>query len=730
DDWSDRRTVDHLGTVILSASHLCDPTGVTVALEPGSSFAGYTVRSLLGAGGMGEVYLVEHGLLKRSEALKLISAAGAHNPDFTRRFTDEARTAATLNHPGIVTIHAYGIEDGTPWFTMAYLDGTDLDDEPLTLAELTQVITEVADALDHAHSRGVIHRDIKPANIMISRHDDGSLDRVIVLDFGIAKTVDAGHLTATNAVIGTFAYLAPELTHGHPASPASDQYSLAATAYRLLTGTTPFSVDGQATPAAIIAAHATGRPAAPLSAHRPDLAHLDPVFARALHPHPHARFATCRMFAAALSGTLRSPATGIQSRPDPAPFNPAQAAAYPPTQTPGWPGYPAGIPPTDTPRRRTSRPLLIVAAVFAVALIAVVTTLLVTRGSADSGGDGTAHGAATTASSQAVATSSMSSCAIRSGTLYCWGDNSFGQLGDGTTTNRTTPAAVPGLADVTAVSSVLLRAGDQTPIGAPVCAVAGGEVYCWGISGYNGNGAFVSSPTHIDGLSEVTALSVNYGPTIGGAVACGITHGTVSCWSLDNVNGRLATQPPTTLPGLTDVSDVSSQCAVAGGAAYCWQWATNDYADPADDTPSTPSRIAGINNVTAITDRCVIADGSVRCWNSSAGTVNRGVPTPVSGITDPTLLAVDRTACAVAAGDVYCWGQVVTGMDQYGSDDYTERATPAAVPGLTGVTSIATDSGTVIALAGGAVYRWGSNKSGPLDRTTPPDVTPVAVTLP
>ncbi|MGV9858605.1 protein kinase domain-containing protein [Gordonia sp. NPDC003425] len=270
-----------------------------MTLQPGSSFAGYTVIGTLGAGGMGQVYLVEHPHLLRRQALKVISVAGVGNAEFARRFTNEARTTATLEHPGIITIHDFGMAEDTPWFTMSYIDGEDLTAARLAPHEVFDVVARVADALDYAHSHDVIHRDVKPANIMVTRADCGSVDRVVVLDFGIAKLANAPgtSLTASNALVGTLSYCAPEIIEGAPAGARSDQYSLACTAYQLLTGAPPFTAD--AIPALMLA-HLR-RPAPRISRSRPELAALDPVFAVALAKDPGHRYPDCRSLAYELS---------------------------------------------------------------------------------------------------------------------------------------------------------------------------------------------------------------------------------------------------------------------------------------------------------------------------------------------------------------------------------------------------------------------------------------------
>lgn len=319
-----------------------------MTLRVGSTFAGYTVLAPLGAGGMGEVYLVEHPHLLRRQALKVISRLGAGNDEFARRFLHEARTAAALDHPGIITVHDFGIVDETPWFTMSYIDGADLSAADLTPDEVVHIVGRVADALDHAHHQGVVHRDIKPANIVVTRAaSTQEIDRVIVLDFGIAKLAggDATPLTATNAIIGTLAYCAPEIIEGGAATARSDQYSLACTAYQLLTGTTPFHA---AEPAALIRDH-LARPAPALGLAHPDLAGLDAAFATALAKHPENRHRDCRSFAAALAATSTA-ATNTIASPDPT------TTALPRVPHTQWRTRPPRTPPHRTPPPGTPPP--------------------------------------------------------------------------------------------------------------------------------------------------------------------------------------------------------------------------------------------------------------------------------------------------------------------------------------------------------------------------------------
>jgi serine/threonine protein kinase len=277
-------------------------------LSEGAQFAEYTVVRLLGAGGMGEVYLVRHPRLPRFEALKVLGAEVSADPNYQQRFNREAELASGLWHPHIVGVQDRGEFEGQLWIAMDYVDGSDLgalmeQDYPggMPAEKVVAIVTAVAAALDHAHHRGLLHRDVKPGNIMISRPDDGSLPRILLCDFGIARPVDdSTGLTVTNMTVGTVDYCAPEQLSGGPLDGRADEYALAATAYYLLTGGKLFP---HVSPVAVINAHLT-LPAPPLGGLRPDLASANPVFARALAKKPAERFERCADFAAALAGHL------------------------------------------------------------------------------------------------------------------------------------------------------------------------------------------------------------------------------------------------------------------------------------------------------------------------------------------------------------------------------------------------------------------------------------------
>ena len=285
-------------------------------LADGQIFAGYTIGRILGAGGMGEVYLAQHPRLPRHDALKVLGIEVSHDEEYRQRFNQEAEMVATLRHPNIVTIYDRGDLDGQLWIAMEFVDGTDAsrlltDKYPKGIppAEVVRVITPIADALDYAHSRGLLHRDIKPANILLGVPESAG-GRIMLVDFGVARWIgQSSDLTGSDMTVGTVNYAAPEQLRGEPIDGQADQYSLAATAYHMLTGTAPFA---NSNPAVVISQHLSATPP-PISAGHPDLDRLGPVFATALAKDPADRFERCGDFAEAMRDAL-SPAGAAVAR--------------------------------------------------------------------------------------------------------------------------------------------------------------------------------------------------------------------------------------------------------------------------------------------------------------------------------------------------------------------------------------------------------------------------------
>ncbi|WP_280258326.1 serine/threonine-protein kinase [Nocardia wallacei] len=275
-------------------------------LDAGDVCAGYVIERVLGRGGMGSVYLARHPRLRRLVALKLLNSDLFANYEMRTRFEREADLVARLDHPGIVAVYDRGVEGDQPWIAMQYVDGFDagtIDPAVLPPDHAVQIIGRTAEALDYAHSVGVLHRDVKPGNILISRAD-GDGWRTFLADFGIARLRgETGHLTQIGAINATLSYASPEQLTGAGLDHRSDQYSLACTLFWLLSGRAPFQSENSA---AVIKGQLQEAPPE-LSAVRPGLPPaLDIVFARGLAKRPVDRFASCTEFATAAWHALTS----------------------------------------------------------------------------------------------------------------------------------------------------------------------------------------------------------------------------------------------------------------------------------------------------------------------------------------------------------------------------------------------------------------------------------------
>jgi eukaryotic-like serine/threonine-protein kinase len=199
----------------------------------------YAVERTLGTGGMAVVYLARDEELGRPVAIKLLVERFSGDEEFRERFVREARMAAGLTHPNIVSIYDAGEEDGSPFIVMEYIEGTTLADEVarrkrIPPDEVVDLALQACGALAHAHDAGLVHRDVKPQNLLL--RTDGVLK---IADFGIARTADATSLTQVGTVLGTAQYLSPEQAAGEQVTAAADLYSLGAVLYELLTGQPP-----------------------------------------------------------------------------------------------------------------------------------------------------------------------------------------------------------------------------------------------------------------------------------------------------------------------------------------------------------------------------------------------------------------------------------------------------------------------------------------------------------
>ena len=263
----------------------------------------YRLERPLGQGGMATVYLGRDSELDRPVAVKVLADHLAGNEAFRERFLREARLAARLSHPNVVSVYDAGEEaDGRPYIVMEHVEGETLGDVlrergRLPIGEAVGLALQACRGLAHAHAAGLVHRDVKPQNLLL--RGDGTLK---IADFGIARAAESTALTQAGTVLGTAAYLSPEQARGEPAGPASDLYALGVVSYQLLAGRLPFD-----------AASLTDLARQQDTTSPPPLHELDPeipralslVVARALERNPDDRFADAGAMERALADSLR-----------------------------------------------------------------------------------------------------------------------------------------------------------------------------------------------------------------------------------------------------------------------------------------------------------------------------------------------------------------------------------------------------------------------------------------
>jgi tRNA A-37 threonylcarbamoyl transferase component Bud32 len=292
-----------------------DKTPPPLARDPDDSLVGmwlldqYRLLSLLGRGGMAQVYLAEQPAVGRLAAIKIVRPATATESDWQQRFRQEARTASRLQHPNIVVIYNFGeMADGALYLAMEYLKGPTLkavlQRGPLPALKAVTIACDCAAALDHAHGRGVVHRDFKPDNVMLV--EDAGREVAKVLDFGLARMTEPSDrrktTTLPGAIVGTPCYMSPEQCGGEVATPHSDQYALGVVLHEMLTGELPIAADS---PLEFLHAHQFVMPNPPSAACGTDECRLlDPIVMRMLTKAPGERFATTAEVLAQLTAVL------------------------------------------------------------------------------------------------------------------------------------------------------------------------------------------------------------------------------------------------------------------------------------------------------------------------------------------------------------------------------------------------------------------------------------------
>jgi serine/threonine protein kinase len=245
----------------------------------------YRIESLLGRGGMADVYRATDTMLDRTVAIKVLTDRAE---DVRKRFLREAQAMARLNHPHIIAVYDVGDADGISFIVMELLDGRTLREIPtaeLTMHKAVRFFTQLLDALQYAHERDVVHRDIKPANIMVL--PDGTIK---VMDFGLSRrTTEMSSVTSAGEIVGTIAYLSPERFLGKNADARSDLYSVGVVMYEVFTDTVPFKSDTEDL-VAVIFAHVNDLPALPRSINRNIPLPVERIIMQLLEKDPERRF--------------------------------------------------------------------------------------------------------------------------------------------------------------------------------------------------------------------------------------------------------------------------------------------------------------------------------------------------------------------------------------------------------------------------------------------------------
>ena len=345
----------------------------------GTQFGPYELQSLIGVGGMGEVYRAYDTGRERLVAIKVLRTEVAADQGFQERFRRESRVAARLQEPHVIPVHDFGDIDGVLYIDMRLVEGPSLKDELLVKGALpptraVSLISQVAAALDAAHGNGLVHRDIKPENVLLTRDDFAYL-----VDFGIAHGGGEANVTSTGLVIGSCAYMAPERFSGGRGGPAADVYSLTCLLYECLTGRAPFEAGDVRQ---MMGAHMFSPPPRPSIMRRGINRAFDDVVAKGMAKKPTDRYTTAGDLAKAAAVAAADPSPVSAPAPPSPPNGTRQFSVVDPN--PARPGYqqpypplPAPAPPDKKSRFGPTQVALVVATIVMFAAAVVLATVLI-----------------------------------------------------------------------------------------------------------------------------------------------------------------------------------------------------------------------------------------------------------------------------------------------------------------------------------------------------------------
>ncbi|HEX5594443.1 MAG TPA: protein kinase [Micromonosporaceae bacterium] len=294
----------------------------------------YRLDERIAGGGMGDVWRGTDEVLGRTVAVKILLPALLDEPGFAERFRGEARTMATINHPGVVDVYDYGSDQQVAFLVMEYVEGDALSRTlarvgRLTPARTMALVAQAAEALHAAHEKGIVHRDVKPGNLLV--RPNGTL---VLTDFGIARSAMVAQLTAAGSVLGTASYISPEQAAGQVATPASDVYALGVVAYQCLSGRRPFEGSN---PFEIAMKHVRDMPG-PLPGDIPPA--VRSIVERAMAKDPAARWPSAAALAVVARQASVTLAVPTQGRVAPHLAQPAPTAPVPLAGPPGAPAMP------------------------------------------------------------------------------------------------------------------------------------------------------------------------------------------------------------------------------------------------------------------------------------------------------------------------------------------------------------------------------------------------------